>query len=161
MISISISVSLCRSFLKLLTLQQYSALTGPEHSLSNHYIYILFALQSYIEGYSDILGISTYLRLNLTMTQIELVIEGNFLNLIKAEVFLFASYSKKWIGAQFYVKVTVGLKAINNVSSVVMIIKVLRLATSYLLLKEQQMTYMGFEAWNFRPHRLKMYVQKP
>ena len=80
-------------------------------------------MQSYIEGYSDILGISTYLRLNLTMTQIELLIQGNFLNLITAEVYLFASYSTKWIGAQFYVKVTVDLKAINNVSSVVKIIK--------------------------------------
>ena len=107
-----------------LTLQQYSALTDPEHFLFNHYIYILFDLQSYIEGYSNILGISTYLRLNLTMTQIELLIKGNFLDLIKAEAYLFASYSTKWIGAQFYVKVTVDLKAINSVSSVVKMIKV-------------------------------------
>lgn len=123
-------------------------------------------MQSYIEGYSDILGISTYLRLNLTMTQIELLIQGNFLNLIKAEVYLFASYSTKWIGAQFYVKITVDLKAINNVSSVVKIIKVqlkevCKVGDAIFVVERTANDIYGIETWNFRPRRLKMYVPKP
>ena len=73
-------------------------------------------MQAYIEGYTSLLGISTYVRLNLTMTQIELLVQGNFLNLIKAELFLTASYSYTSIGGQFYVRVTVDLSGINKVS---------------------------------------------
>ena len=75
-----------------------------------------FFTQAYIEGYINLLGISTYCRLNLTMTQFELLIQGNFLNLIKAELFVSASYSLTFLGAQFYVRVTVDLAGINNVS---------------------------------------------
>lgn len=74
-------------------------------------------MQAYVEGYTNLLGISTYCRLNLTMTQIELLIQGNFLNLIKAELFLTASYSLTGFGGQFYVRVTVDLSGINKVSS--------------------------------------------
>ena len=64
------------------------------------------------------LGISTYCRLNLTMTRMELLIQGNFLNLIKAEVFLSASYSLSFASASFYVRVTVDLSGINDVSGI-------------------------------------------
>lgn len=74
-----------------------------------------FFTQAYIEGYTNLLGISTYCRLNLTMTQMELLIQGNFLGLIKAELFVSASYSLTFIGAQFYVRVTVDLSGINDV----------------------------------------------
>lgn len=100
------------------------------------------------------------------MTQIELLIQGNFLNLIKAEVYLFASYSTKWIGAQFYVKITVDLKAINNVSSVVKIIKVqlkevCKVGDAIFVVERTANDIYGIETWNFRPRRLKMYVPKP
>lgn len=72
--------------------------------------------QAYIEGYTELLGISTYCRLNLTMTRMELLIQGNFLNLIKAELFVFAAYSYLFPSAEFYVRVTVDLSGINNVS---------------------------------------------
>ena len=74
-----------------------------------------FFTQAYIEGYTNLLGISTYCRLNLTMTQMELLIQGNFLGLIKAELFMSASYSLTFLGAQFYVRVTVDLSGINDV----------------------------------------------
>ena len=74
-----------------------------------------FFTQAYIEGYINLLGISTYCRLNLTMTQMELIIHGNFLGLIKAELFVSASYSLTFVGAQFYVRVTVDLSGINDV----------------------------------------------
>lgn len=73
--------------------------------------------QAYIEGYTELLGISTYCRLNLTMTRMELLIQGNFLNLIKAELFVFAAYSYLFPSAEFYVRVTVDLSGINNVSN--------------------------------------------
>ena len=73
-------------------------------------------MQAYIEGYTKLLGISTYCRLNLTMTQLELLIQGNFLNLIKAELYLTAGYSYIGsLGANFYVRVTVDLSGINKV----------------------------------------------
>lgn len=76
-----------------------------------------FSTQAYIEGYVNLLGISSYVRLNLTMTRIEFLLQGNFLNLIKAELFLSASYSASFtfIGAEFYVRVTVDLDGINAV----------------------------------------------
>lgn len=74
-----------------------------------------FSTQAYIEGYTNLLGISSYVRLNLTMTQMEFLLQGNFLNLIKAELFLSASYSSSFLGAQFYVRVTVDLDGINAV----------------------------------------------
>ena len=49
------------------------------------------------------------------MTQMELLIQGNFLGLIKAELFMSASYSLTFLGAQFYVRVTVDLSGINDV----------------------------------------------
>lgn len=73
-------------------------------------------MQAYIEGYTNLLGIETYCRLNLTMTQVELLIQGNFLNLIKAELYLTAGYSLTGFGANFYVRVTVDLGGINKVS---------------------------------------------
>ena len=78
-----------------------------------------FFTQAYIEGYTNLLGISTYCRLNLTMTQMELLIQGNFLGLIKAELFVSASYSLTFIGAQFYVRVTVDLSGINDVRNLI------------------------------------------
>ena len=78
----------------------------------------IFSLQAYIEGYTELLGISTYCRLNLTMTRMELLIQGNFLGLIKAELFVSASYSLSFVGAQFYVRVTVDLSGINNVRKI-------------------------------------------
>ncbi|XP_058970157.2 uncharacterized protein [Pocillopora verrucosa] len=71
-------------------------------------------IEAYVEGYTSMLGISTYCRLNLTMTRMELLIQGNFLNLIKAEVFLSASYSLSFASASFYVRVTVDLSGIND-----------------------------------------------
>ncbi|XP_067053119.1 uncharacterized protein [Acropora muricata] len=70
--------------------------------------------EAYIEGYTNLLGIETYCRLNLTMTQVELLIQGNFLNLIKAELYLTAGYSLTGFGANFYVRVTVDLGGINK-----------------------------------------------
>ena len=78
-----------------------------------------FFTQAYIEGYTNLLGISTYCRLNLTMTQMELLIQGNFLGLIKAELFVSASYSLTFIGAQFYVRVTVDLSGLNDVRNLI------------------------------------------
>lgn len=50
------------------------------------------------------------------MTQVELLIQGNFLNLIKAELYLTAGYSLTGFGANFYVIVTVDLGGLNKVS---------------------------------------------
>nr|XP_058970077.1 uncharacterized protein LOC131796502 [Pocillopora verrucosa] len=71
-------------------------------------------IESYVEGHTNILGISTYCRLNLTTTRIELLVQGNFLNLIKAELYMTASYSLTWLGTQFYIRINVDLHAINN-----------------------------------------------
>ena len=49
------------------------------------------------------------------MTRMELLIQGDFLGLITAEVFVLASYSYTFAGAQFYVRVTVDLSGINSV----------------------------------------------
>ena len=76
---------------------------------------IFFFNQAYFEGYTELLGISTYCRLNFTMSRMELLIQGNFLRIIKAEVFLTASYSSIFASSQFYVKVTVDLSGINDV----------------------------------------------
>lgn len=51
------------------------------------------------------------------MTRMELLLQGDFLGLIKSEVFVSASYSLSFSGAQFYVRVTVDLSALNAVSS--------------------------------------------
>ena len=48
----------------------------------------------------------------------ELLIRGNFLGLIKAELFVSASYSLSFVGAQFYVRVIVDLSGINNVRKI-------------------------------------------
>ena len=53
------------------------------------------------------------------MTQMELLIQGNFLELIRAELFVSASYSTTFIGAQFYVRVTVDLSGINDVRNLI------------------------------------------
>lgn len=74
-----------------------------------------FFTQAYIEGYAELLGISAYCRLNMTLDRMELLIRGNFLNLIKAELFVSAGYSLTFAGAHFYVRVTVDLSGINNV----------------------------------------------
>lgn len=71
--------------------------------------------QAFIEGYINLLGISTYCRLNLTMTHMELVIQGNFLGLIKAELFVSSAFSLTFLGSNFYCKVLVDLAGINNV----------------------------------------------
>ncbi|XP_068704567.1 uncharacterized protein [Montipora foliosa] len=71
-------------------------------------------LEAYIEGYTNLLGIGSYCRLNLTMTRMELLLQGDFLGLIKSEVFVAASYSLTFGGSQFYVRVTVDLSAING-----------------------------------------------
>ncbi|CAH3028156.1 unnamed protein product [Porites evermanni] len=71
-------------------------------------------LEAYIEGYTELLGISTYCRMNLTMTHMELLLQGDFLGLIKAEVFVSASYSLTFDSAEFYVRVTVDLDGINE-----------------------------------------------
>ena len=52
------------------------------------------------------------------MTRMELLIQGSFLGLITAEVFVAASYSISFAGAQFYVRVTVDLSGINNVRNI-------------------------------------------
>ena len=49
------------------------------------------------------------------MTRMELLLQGDFLGLIKSEVFVAASYSLTFGGSQFYVRVTVDLSAINGV----------------------------------------------
>lgn len=86
-----------------------------ELSIIFYYIVYFFLPQSYVEGHTNILGISTYCRLNLTTTRIELLVQGNFLNLIKAELYMTASYSLTWLGTQFYIRINVDLHAINNV----------------------------------------------
>ena len=49
------------------------------------------------------------------MSHIELLIQGNFLNLIKAELYLTAGYSLTGFSANFYVRVSVDLSGINKV----------------------------------------------
>jgi len=55
------------------------------------------------------------------MERMELLIQGNFLGLIKAELFVSASYSLSFVGAQFYVRVTVDLSGINNVRKILQV----------------------------------------
>ena len=75
-----------------------------------------FFSQAYIEGYIDLFSITTYCRLNLTMEAFELLIRGNFMGLIKAEVFVAANYPLYGLGGiKFYVKVEVDLYALNKV----------------------------------------------
>ena len=71
-----------------------------------------------MEGYTDLLGIASYTRLNLTMTRMEMLLQGNFLGLVKSETFVSASYSLTFAGAQFYVRVKVDLSGINNVGNI-------------------------------------------
>ena len=54
--------------------------------------------------------------MNLTMTQFQLLVQGNFLNLIKAEVFVAASYARNFDNLKFYARVTVDLSGLNKVS---------------------------------------------
>ena len=53
----------------------------------------------------------------------ELLIQGSFLGLITAEVFVSASYSITFAGASFYVRVTVDLTAINNVRKITPVVE--------------------------------------
>ena len=55
--------------------------------------------------------------MNLTMTEFQLLVQGNFLNLIKAEVFVAASYARSFDNLKFYAKVTVDLSGLNKVSN--------------------------------------------
>jgi len=52
------------------------------------------------------------------MSHLELLVQGNFLNLIKAEVFVAAEYGLKFSldGAKYYVRVEVDLGGLNAVS---------------------------------------------
>ena len=45
----------------------------------------------------------------------ELLLQGNFLGLIRAEVFVVAGLRLEWLGADFYVRVTIDLSGINKV----------------------------------------------
>lgn len=49
------------------------------------------------------------------MTHVELLLQGDFLGLIRAEVFVVAGLRLEWLGADFYVRVTVDLSGINEV----------------------------------------------
>lgn len=49
------------------------------------------------------------------MTHAELLLQGNFLGLIRAEVFVVAGLRLEWLGADFYVRVTIDLSGINKV----------------------------------------------
>ena len=49
------------------------------------------------------------------MTHMELVIQGNFLGLIKAEVFVSSAFSLTFLGSKFYCKVSLDLNGLNNV----------------------------------------------
>ncbi|XP_048580608.1 uncharacterized protein LOC5507741 isoform X2 [Nematostella vectensis] len=72
---------------------------------------------AYIEGYIEIFSISVYCRLNFTMSYLELLIQGNFLNLIKAEVYIEAKYGITFdflLPQSFYVHVEVDLSGINK-----------------------------------------------
>ena len=64
----------------------------------------------------------------------ELLIQGNFLGLIKAELFVSASYSLSFAGAQFYVRVTVDLSGINNVRKIIYSIVVTKACMSFCIL---------------------------
>ena len=63
------------------------------------------------------------------MERMELLIQGNFLGLIKAELFVSASYSLSFVGAQFYVRVTVDLSGINNVRKILQCVYYLAIVT--------------------------------
>ena len=69
------------------------------------------------------------------MSHIELLIQGNFLNLIKAELYLTAGYSLTGFSANFYVRVTVDLSGINKVRK--------SLKTSCLQSKLKQITLLS------------------
>ena len=50
------------------------------------------------------------------MKSFELLIQGNFLNLIKAELYIIAGYGfNSFADLKFYVRVTVDLSGLNNV----------------------------------------------
>ena len=99
----------------------------------------------------------------------ELLIQGNFLGLIKAELFVSASYSLSFVGAQFYVRVTVDLSGINNVRKILQCVYhlVTKARTSFcillhlyviMLIREEfsnksgsrENTYMLFTGWEVR-----------
>lgn len=79
------------------------------------YALSFFLPQSRFEGFVSILGISVYANMNLTMTEFRLLIQGNFLNLIKAEVYVAANYAPDFSQLKFYAKVTVDLSGLNKV----------------------------------------------
>lgn len=54
-----------------------------------------------------------------------MLIQGSFLGLITAEVFVTASYSISFTVAQFYVRVTVDLSGINNVRKIAPVIELI------------------------------------
>ena len=103
------------------------------------------------------------------MERMELLIQGNFLGLIKAELFVSASYSLSFVGAQFYVRVTVDLSGINNVRKILQCVYhlVTKARTSFcillhlyviMLIREEfsnksasrENTYMLFTGWEVR-----------
>jgi hypothetical protein len=49
------------------------------------------------------------------MTEFQLLVRGNFLNLIKAEVYVAANYAPSFSLLKFYAKVTVDLSGLNKV----------------------------------------------
>ena len=57
-----------------------------------------------------------YANMNLTMTEFQLLVQGNFLNLLKAEVFVAASYGRSFQQSKFYARVSVDLSGLNDVS---------------------------------------------
>lgn len=62
------------------------------------------------------MGISVYANMNLTMTEFQLLVRGNFLGLLKAEVYVAANYAPVFSLLKFYAKITVDLSGLNNVS---------------------------------------------
>ena len=78
----------------------------------------------------NILGISVYANMNLTMTEFQLLVRGNFLNLIKAEVYVAANYAPIFSQLKFYAKVTVDLSGLNKVRCFGQIFRILLLPNS-------------------------------
>ncbi|KAK3701098.1 hypothetical protein QZH41_015878, partial [Actinostola sp. cb2023] len=97
----------------------FALVRSPTNDKKGPYFYVhvrsSFFWDVYIEGYINIFSISVYTRLNMTMTHMELLVRGNFLNLIKAEVFVAAEYSftLSFNDAKFYIKVEVDLSGLN------------------------------------------------
>ncbi|CAB3978528.1 sushi, von Willebrand factor type A, EGF and pentraxin domain-containing 1-like [Paramuricea clavata] len=73
-----------------------------------------FYVNCRFEGFVSVLGISAYANMNLTMTEFQLLVQGNFLNLIKAEVYVAANYAPVFSLLKFYAKVTVDLSGLNK-----------------------------------------------